>query len=203
MDGNSLFKEYERLIHSMATKYKYVYYYHNEKQENFTYDDVFQVACIGFTKAVNGYDVSMKDKIKFSSFAVLCMKHEIECNLVTVNRKKRTDNRWSYISLQSRVKNEVIGGGQQVSEIVGYNDISYSKFETRDALNYILESVRHKFSDRDFIIIKNVIIYGKTYKQVAADYGMTYVNVGIKIKRLGRLIREQFTEDDIKYLLTA
>ena len=203
MDGNSLFKEYERLIHSMATKYKYVYYYHNEKQENFTYDDVFQVACIGFTKAVNGYDVSMKDKIKFSSFAVLCMKHEIECNLVTVNRKKRTDNRLSYVSLQNYVTNEKNGGKSIREDIVGFEDKNYSSFETRESLNYILESVRHKFSERDFKIINMVILEGKTYKQVAAQFGMTPGNVCNKMQRLGRLIKEQFTEDDIKYLLTA
>ncbi len=59
-------RENERLIHSVVHKYASMPY---------EYQDLYQMACVGLTKALNSYDDTRKTKI--TTYAVTCMEKEI------------------------------------------------------------------------------------------------------------------------------
>ena len=132
------------------------------------YEELYQVSCMGFTKAFNSY----KDtKIPFYSFAKLCCTTELLKNF----RKKR-------ISAVSY--NEKSCEGKEILDIlesdVNLEESIYEKVDTFDSLKVL--------NDREKEVI-NLTAQGYSQKNIAAKFGLDQSQISrIKTKAIKKLI---------------
>lgn len=78
---NNFVRDNENLIHSAVHRCKIV---------GFEYQDLFQEACIGLTKAFESYDDDRK--VKFQTYAYKAMMNEVLCYVRKCNAKCRKSN---------------------------------------------------------------------------------------------------------------
>ena len=136
------------------------------------YEELYQISCIGFTKAFNTY----KDtKTPFYSFAKLCSTTELLKNF----RKKRV-NTISY--------NEKSCDGKEILDILE-NDINleesvYEKIDAFDSLKAL--------NNREREVIKLTVL-GYSQKNIAAKFGLDQSQISrIKTKAIKKF-KEQST----------
>ena len=137
------------------------------------YEELYQISCIGFTKAFNTY----KDvKIPFYSFTKLCCTTELLKNF----RKKR-------ISAVSY--NEKACEGKEILDIiksdVNLEESNQEKVETCDSLKVL--------NDREREVI-NLTAQGYSQKNIAAKFGLDQSQISrIKTKAINKF-KEQYKE---------
>ena len=137
------------------------------------YEELYQVSCIGFTKAFNSY----KDtKVPFYSFTKLCCTTELLKNF----RKKR-------ISAMSY--NEKSCEGKEILDIlesdVNLEESIYEKVDTFDSLKVL--------NDREKEVI-NLTVQGYSQKNIAAKFGLDQSQISrIKTKAINKF-KEQYKE---------
>ena len=137
------------------------------------YEELYQISCIGFTKAFNSY----KDtKIPFYSFTKLCCTTELLKNF----RKKRV-NTVSY--------NEKSCEGKEILDIlegdVNLEESIYEKIDTFDSLKAL--------NNREKEVI-NLTAQGYSQKNIAAKFGLDQSQISrIKTKAVKKF-KEQYKE---------
>ena len=137
------------------------------------YEELYQVSCIGFTKAFNTY----KDvKIPFYSFTKLCCTTELLKNF----RKKRV-NTISY--------NGESCEGKEILDIlesdINLEESIYEKVDTFDSLKVL--------NDREREVI-NLTAQGYSQKNIAAKFGLDQSQISrIKTKAIKKF-KEQYKE---------
>ena len=137
------------------------------------YEELYQISCIGFTKAFNTY----KDiKVPFYSFAKLCCTTELLKNF----RKKRV-NTVSY--------NEKSCEGKEILDIlegdINLEESIYEKIDVFDSLKVL--------SNREREVI-NLTALGYSQKNIAAKFGLDQSQISrIKTKAVKKF-KEQYKE---------
>ena len=137
------------------------------------YEELYQISCIGFTKAFNSY----KDtKVPFYSFIKLCCTTELLKNF----RKKRV-NTISY--------NGESCEGKEILDIlesdVNLEESIYEKVDTFDSLKVL--------NDREREVI-NLTAQGYSQKNIAAKFGLGQSQISrIKTKAIKKF-KEQYKE---------
>ena len=137
------------------------------------YEELYQISCIGFTKAFNTY----KDtKIPFYSFVKLCSTTELLKNF----RKKR-------ISAMSY--NEESCEGKEILDIlesdINLEESIYEKIDTFDSLKVLNERERE---------VINLTAQGYSQKNIAAKFGLDQSQISrIKSKAINKF-KEQYKE---------
>ena len=137
------------------------------------YEELYQISCIGFTKAFNLY----KDtKVPFYSFTKLCCTTELLKNF----RKKRV----STVSY-----NEKSCEGKEILDIlesdVNLEESIYEKVDTFDSLKVL--------NDREKEVI-NLTVQGYSQKNIAAKFGLDQSQISrIKTKAINKF-KEQYKE---------
>ena len=137
------------------------------------YEELYQISCIGFTKAFNTY----KDvKIPFYSFTKLCCTTELLKNF----RKKR-------ISAMSY--NEESCEGKEIIDIlesdINLEESIYKKIDVFNSLKVL--------NDREKEVI-NLTVQGYSQKNIAAKFGLDQSQISrIKTKAIKKF-KEQYKE---------
>ena len=137
------------------------------------YEELYQISCIGFTKAFNSY----KDtKVPFYSFVKLCSTTELLKNF----RKKR-------ISVMSY--NEKTCEGKEILDIlesdINLEESIYEKVDTFDSLKVL--------NDREREVI-NLTAQGYSQKNIAAKFGLDQSQISrIKTKAINKF-KERYKE---------
>ena len=137
------------------------------------YEELYQISCIGFTKAFNTY----KDtKIPFYSFTKLCCTTELLKNF----RKKR-------VSIVSY--NEKSCEGKEILDIlesdVNLEESIYEKVDTFDSLKVL--------SDREREVI-NLTAQGYSQKNIAAKFGLDQSQISRIKSKAVKKFKEQYKE---------
>ena len=137
------------------------------------YEELYQISCIGFTKAFNSY----KDtKVPFYSFTKLCCTTELLKNF----RKKR-------ISAMSY--NEKSCEGKEVLDIlesdVNLEESIYEKIDTFDSLKVL--------NDREREVI-NLTAQGYSQKNIAAKFGLDQSQISRIKSKAVKKFKEQYKE---------
>lgn len=154
------------LVGSVCKKYLHM---------NYEYDDLFQVGCIGLTKAVKNFDISKG--FEFSTYAVPLITGEIrryvrDDNYINIGRTlktKITANRMAYGRLKRRLDREP-------SDIEVANEMGISLKELKDIQKVIghlnfkyLNQVIYTDSEDGDICLKDRVRDNKVYEQFCVD----------------------------------
>ena len=137
------------------------------------YEELYQISCIGFTKAFNSY----KDaKIPFYSFTKLCCTTELLKNF----RRKRV----STVSY-----NEKSCEGKEILDIlesdINLEESVYEKIDAFDSMKVL--------NDREREVI-NLTAQGYSQKNIAAKFGLDQSQISrIKTKAINKF-KEQYKE---------
>lgn len=162
------------------------------------YYELFSIASLGFTKALNGYDTN--NKAKFSTYAVTCMKNEIFGYLRKENKHTIND-----VSLQNILaSNNKNGSEQYLEDIVPDEDIEIEEDTIMNDRKKILEdSLKHLSENEKYILIYRNGLFNnpvKTQVEVAEDIGMSQANVS-KIEtylydKMQKILRNKYFMED-------
>ena len=137
------------------------------------YEEVYQISCIGFTKAFNSYK---NTKIPFYSFTKLCCTTELLKNF----RKKRV-NTVSY--------NEKSCEGKEILDIlegdVNLEESIYEKIDTFDSLKAL--------NNREREVI-NLTAQGYSQKNIAAKFGLDQSQISRIKSKAVKKFKEQYKE---------
>lgn len=82
--------------------FKYICPYSNKNQKE-VYEEYFSVGCVGLVKAIKSFDEEKIGKVKFSTFAISCIKHEI---LAEIKKTSKFEQNIKILSLDSVVNEE-------------------------------------------------------------------------------------------------
>lgn len=142
-----------------------------------TYDELVSVGMVGFTKALVNFN--KRKKVKFSTYAINCIKNEILYFLRKEN--KHCEHNTSLNTVLSTDKN---GNNLQLEETLSEDEIKQKSLEDlileEENRNILLEAMRHLKEEEQFILIyrfgldKGII---KTQKEIADSINMSQANV--------------------------
>ena len=137
------------------------------------YEELYQVSCMGFTKAFNSY----KDtKIPFYSFAKLCCTTELLKNF----RKKRPDViSYNRKSCEGKEILDILESDTNLEESV------YEKIDTFDSLKAL--------NDREKEVI-NLTAQGYSQKNIAAKFGLDQSQISRIKSKAVKKFKEQYKE---------
>lgn len=155
----------------------------------YNYDDLFQVGCVGLSKAVDVFDSSKN--YKFSTFAVAVIRNEI---LMYLKRIKKHNNVGSL--------NEVISfkdGDVELHEMISDNSDFTLEIVNKE-LCEMVDSLLGNLNERNREVIKLYYgFYGKCYNQneIASIVGFTQSGVCRVIKSSLNKLKEKLIENGI------
>lgn len=165
---NQMVQDNLRLVTFTVNKY-----YHQYLSD----DDIMQLGYIGLWNAIKSYN---PDRGKFSGYASVCIKHEIDKHFQGLNTKMRKAD---VCSLDGFVTNTYLFGGEQEvgphEVICGDPDVNW--FDSEDLLNRLDKKDR-------FILIR--ICKGYTQQEIADAIGCTIQNVNIRMKNIRYVVRK-------------
>lgn len=161
-----------------------------------SYDELVSIALVGYAKALNSYD---KDrKVKFSTYAINCIKNEILFFL----RKERNHIRNS-VHMSSILAVDKNGNSLQLEETISNIDANGRSVEEDVILSGDVEILRKALNDLSekerYIITYRFGLDGgiiKTQREIADAIGMSQANVS-KIEKnildkIKRILREKY-----------
>jgi len=111
-EKEALAEEHYNLIRGIARDFKNV---------PFEYEELFSIAAIGFTKALNTYEPDRVPLTKFTTFATVCMKKEI----LSFLRKERSavDNNIKVLSLNAEIFSKKKNESMQIEDVLNYESM--------------------------------------------------------------------------------
>lgn len=183
----------------MALEHRKLIYYTAQMFKNSGIDkeELESICEFGFSKALDKYDKSKG--IKFTTYAVSCMKNEVLCQI----RKDKSHK--NDISLNTTLSQDKNGNELQLEEIIhGFNTDCKSLEDhiVGEDNRAILEKILCELSDNERYIIVNR--YGfdrgiiKTQKQIADDINMSQANISKIQKNALAKIRNILREREIE-----
>lgn len=161
-----------------------------------SYDELVSIAMVGYAKALNSYDADRN--VKFSTYAINCIKNEILFFL----RKERNHIRNS-ISMSSVLSMDKNGNSLYLEETVSNLDIEERSVEDNIILSGDIEILKKALNDLSekerYIITYRFGLDGgiiKTQREIADAIGMSQANVS-KIEKnildkMKRILKERY-----------
>lgn len=197
-DRDALFKQYEGLIYKLSKRYKE--YFYELKEGNYEFEDVFQIASLGFVKAMNTYDNGHENEAKFETYAYTCIKNSLLQELATKRRIKRNDDTHRHVSLNYMMDDGDAYGGTEFSEVIGEDDEEFRAVVDKSILENILDELKKQFKERDFEII---MLYLKGYplREIGKRFGISHQAAYLKVKKMRKIVKEMYSEEDILSIL--
>lgn len=177
-------KEDVSLIYFMVNKFR------NTKIES---DELTSVAAMGFTKALNTFD--KRQQVKFSTYAVRCMRNELLHLLRKERNTKSRDISIETILIKDRYENEITIGDLLCVENSGREDMDY-KIELDFDSERLLDALEELNKNERFIIESRFGLSGqsiKTQREIAEEIHTSQAYVSKVEKRaLSKIRRELF-----------
>ena len=124
-------------------------------------EDIVQEGMIGLYKALKGYD--KKKNASFKTFAIMCIKHQIQSAIKVANAKKNSPLSNS-VSLQSFSENSDDEDFLPVSLI--FQISPDEKVINKENYQNLLENIKKMLSDKEFQVLK-YYLKGYTYKEIS------------------------------------
>lgn len=168
-EKNRLARENDKLIHYVANSFIC---------KNTTHEEFYEIASIGFTKALNNYNPEDDRGAKFSTYATTCMRNEI------LHFLRKNNKHYERVSLLGNLRYNDDGSTYSAEDIVSTEMAGEQGLEDRIAfkedVSIIMKAIKN-LPEREIFIIKNR--YGLnggdvlTQSEVGRQLGMTQANV--------------------------
>lgn len=149
---NEIFERYKGLVVKIARSYFIL---------GGEMEDIVQEGMIGLYKALKGYD--KKKNASFKTFAIMCIKHQIQSAIKVANAKKNSPLSNS-VSLQSFSENSDDEDFLPVSLI--FQISPDEKVINKENYQNLLENIKKMLSDKEFQVLK-YYLKGYTYKEIS------------------------------------
>lgn len=165
MTADECFKHYEKMLKWIAHKY----------DNQYEFDDLFQIACIGFMKAFKTYDLQ-KGNV-FSSLLVQTVNNEIR------QYHRREKKRVLDVSIYDKVPTED-NNIEYIDCICDKRDYAQEvieKLSKQEDLQMMNEEL-NKLKDRDRLIILDYFFTDMTQRQIAQKYNVRQPQISRVIK---------------------
>lgn len=164
-----------------------------------SYDELVSVAMVGYAKALNTYDT--KRNIKFSTYAINCIKNEV---LFFLRKEKRHIK--NSVSLSSVLSTDKNGNNLLLEETVSNYDLQDPSVEekviTADDIEKLRKIVEELPEKERYIITYRFGLDGgiiKTQREIADDIGMSQANVSKIEKNTLDKIKQMMQEECCAY----
>lgn len=164
-----------------------------------SYDELVSVAMVGYAKALNTYDT--KRNIKFSTYAINCIKNEV---LFFLRKEKRHIK--NSVSLSSVLSTDKNGNNLLLEETVSNYDLQDRSVEekviTADDIEKLRKIVEELPEKERYIITYRFGLDGgiiKTQREIADDIGMSQANVSKIEKNTLDKIKQMMQEECCAY----
>lgn len=149
------------------------------------YDDKYQIAWIGATKAIHSFDISKG--IKFTTFATRCITNELLTYRRKYNRyileKENTDGKkFDQVSFDENVKDKE---NMVVSEVIGDEDPNFNNIDIMDKI----EQLRKMCTPHQNMILDELMA-DKKVKDIVAEHNLDSGNVS----RARKMIRKKYEQ---------
>lgn len=162
-----------------------------------SYDELVSIAVVGYAKALNAFDSDRN--VKFSTYAINCIKNEILFFLRKEKLHMKND-----ISLGAILSVDKSGNNLYLEDIVSEDDVFDNKLEDivilSDDVNFLYEAIKMLSPKEAYIITYR---YGldrgivKTQKDIALNLNMSQANISKMEKsatdKLKKLLEEKIS----------
>lgn len=148
------------------------------------FDDLIQEGMIGLYKAIMGYNVEKNDK--FSSFASMCIHHQIQ-NAVKVANSKKNQPLNNYVSISIEGKFAENDDGAKIilqATDKGAEQISLDKEST----NFLYKKVRNALTNEQYDILL-MYLNGYSYSEIATTHNISNKKVDNNIQAIKRKLK--------------
>lgn len=173
-------KSKEKIINDYE---KYIKFIIKKLGLGYLYDELYDVALIGFTQAINNFDESKN--IKITTFIFECVKNEVCKELKNINEYR---NKLKIRSLNEPIS---VGSDEELQDFIPFYE-HYEKKLFKDEIMYVINRKLSFLNERDQTIFNH--LYGLNgHKQMNSielekKYNTTRQNIQrIKIKILNQL----------------
>jgi len=161
-----------------------------------SYDELVSIAMVGYAKALNAFD--KERNVKFSTYAINCIKNEIlfflrkekvhQRNNVSFNTILSTDKNGNDLSLEETISNLDVHEKSVEEDIYIGEDVEL----LYKALEHLTEKERYIVTYR-YGLDRGII---KTQKEIAEIVGMSQANVSKMeknvLEKIKRILREKY-----------
>jgi RNA polymerase sporulation-specific sigma factor len=148
----------------------------------YKFDELYDIATIGFVRGINSYDESKG--FTYMTYLYECIKNEIMKHLHYEKQKKKDAE---LVSL-----NMIIGENTELQDMLGY-DTDYIQDNYRDEILDIINDRISFMTKRQQLIVNH--LYGlngyeqMTQSEIARKYGLTKQNIYLTNKKIIRQLR--------------
>ena len=174
-----LLKKYSKLVN----KYARMYYIKN-KALGIEMDDLYQEGMMGVIMALNDYN---SEDTLFYTYALLCIRREMERLVKTCSRKKQMVLNNS-ISFSNTVHNE----DDLFLEDIVASDFNMEKNFYSDELSKYLINLKYELSDDDSLIYE-LRLNSFNNKEIAALLDMPYKVVDNRLRKIRKFIKQHIS----------
>jgi len=157
-DKNALYLEYQKLVSYMV----------NQCTNHWT-EDMFQIGCLGLTKAINTFQASRG--VKFSTYAANCIKNEI---LRKPEKRKPLSLEYEYDGIA--LMDKIADSGERADETV----------LTKVTLEEVIERL-YNIPGGEYVI--DSYIHHQTHEDIGRKYGVSRSAVSWRIKQILQQLR--------------
>lgn len=139
-------------------------------------DDVYQLGCMGFIKALKTFD---PEKAKFTTYAAMIMQNEVRMEY------KRTQKHHSSLHLE-----DIVTIGKENDEVTLGDMLASPKNTEADAIaNIRVSQLARELGEKDRRVLA-MRLEGQDQKSISKEMGWTQSYVSRRLKGIGRIIRE-------------
>ncbi len=149
------------------------------------FDDILQEGMIGLYKAIVGYNNDKNDS--FSSFASMCIHHQIQNAVKVANSKKNKPlNDYVSINIEGRVSNNDEDKPKIILEATDKcaEQLSLDKENT----NILYNKIREQLKDVQYEVLL-MYLSGYSYTEIAKNLKLSNKNVDNNIQAIKRKLR--------------
>lgn len=152
-------------------------------------EDIVQEGMIGLYKAIKRYDD--KKNASFKTFAITCIKHQIQTAIKRANTKKNAPLSNS-VSLQSFSENSDDDDFLPVNLI--FQVSPDEKIINKERYKNLLEEIRKMLSEKEMKVLR-LYLKGYTYKEIGKILKMPYKSIDNSLSRIKTKLRSLIKND--------
>lgn len=152
-------------------------------------EDIVQEGMIGLYKAIKRYDD--KKNASFKTFAITCIKHQIQTAIKRANTKKNAPLSNS-VSLQSFSDNSDEEDFLPVSLI--FQVSPDEKVINKERYKRLLEEIKKMLSEKEMQVLR-LYLKGYTYKEIGEILKMPYKSIDNSLSRIKTKLRSLIKND--------
>ncbi len=174
---NELFARYKDLVVKIARGYFIV---------GGDIEDIVQEGMIGLYKAIRGY--SGHKETTFKTFAVICIKHQIQTAIKRANTNKNKPLSTA-ISLQSFNENAVESLDFLPVELV-LDTTPAEKVIDKENYDTFKRDIKRLLSDKEFQVLR-LYLQGFSYREISQSLNLTQKSIDNTLTRIKAKLREK------------